>query len=319
MNDISVVASDASATDAQIDAGQRLYEAFLAGRLDATRAAYTGDMDVFAKFLGVDSPREALTQLLSLTSGAANAKLLAFKVTMIEAKLTPATINRRLSAVRSAVKLGRILGLTDWVPEVASLKSQSFRDTRGPGIDGTRAMLAVAQKQEGATAPRDAAIIRLFFDLGLRRAEVIRLDVSDIDFDGRRVWILGKGRSQKECRTLPEKTMYALLVWIAARAKIVATDESALFVALDRNSQGRRISGRGVYYVISGLGDDAGIKTRPHGLRHASITAALDLNNGDIRAVQQHARHANPATTMKYDDNRKDLAGMIASDLSTVL
>jgi integrase/recombinase XerC len=62
-----------------------------------------------------------------------------------------------------------------------------------------------------------------------------------------------------------------------------------------------------------------GLKTPPHGLRHASITAALDANNGDVRAVQLHARHADPQTTMRYDDNRQDLAGRVAASLATVL
>ena len=74
-----------------------------------------------------------------------------------------------------------------------------------------------------------------------------------------------------------------------------------------------------MHLVIAELGADVGIKTRPHGLRHASITAALDAHNGDIRAVQQHARHANPQTTMRYDDNRKDLAGKIAESLAAIL
>ena len=50
-----------------------------------------------------------------------------------------------------------------------------------------------------------------------------------------------------------------------------------------------------------------------------SITAALDANNGDVRAVQQHARHTNPQTTMRYDDNRRDLAGQVASGLASLL
>ena len=57
----------------------------------------------------------------------------------------------------------------------------------------------------------------------------------------------------------------------------------------------------------------------PHGLRHASITAALDTSNGDVRAAQAHARHASPQTTMRYDDDRQDLAGKMAAKLAEVL
>jgi integrase len=50
--------------------------------------------------------------------------------------------------------------------------------------------------------------------------------------------------------------------------------------------------------------------------RHASITAALYTSNGDVRAAQAHARHANSQTTMRYDDNRQDLAGQVAAKLA---
>jgi integrase/recombinase XerC len=74
-----------------------------------------------------------------------------------------------------------------------------------------------------------------------------------------------------------------------------------------------------LYFVVAEIGQTVGLKTRPHGLRHASITAALDAFNGDVRAVQQHARHSSPETTMRYDDNRQDLAGRVARSLADVL
>jgi integrase len=67
------------------------------------------------------------------------------------------------------------------------------------------------------------------------------------------------------------------------------------------------------------LGRNAGVVARPRGLRHASITAALDTSNGDVRAAQAHARHANPQTTMRYGDNRQDLAGHVAAKLADAL
>ena len=51
----------------------------------------------------------------------------------------------------------------------------------------------------------------------------------------------------------------------------------------------------------------------------AIANALKNANNGDVRAVQLHARHADPQTTMRYDDNRQDLAGRVAAGLATVL
>jgi integrase/recombinase XerC len=318
MNSLTVL-TDAQLVDALADAGVRLYEAYLAGRSAQTRDAYARDMSQFAVFLGELSATAALTRLLNLDHGAANGTVLAFRANMVDAGLTPATVNRRLAAIRSAVKLARTLGISNWMPEVGNLKAQSFRDTVGPGLDGTRAMLTKARTQAPLKALRDAALIRLFFDLALRRGEIAGLDLDDVDREGRRIWILGKGRTQKGHRTLPEPTLLALIEWVEVRTRVASGDETALFVGLSGPAQGQRITGRGLYHVISELGQDVGLKTRPHGLRHASITAALDANGGDVRAVQQHARHANPQTTMKYDDNRRDLAGRIATGLAAVL
>jgi integrase/recombinase XerC len=155
------------------------------------------------------------------------------------------------------------------------------------------------------------------FDLGLRRGEVVGLDVDDVDRDGRRLWVLGKGRAQKEARTLPAPTLAAIDSWLAMRR---ADDhEPALLVNTAGLRQGARMTGNGLYRLICALGNVAGIRARPHGLRHASITAALDTSNGDVRAAQAHARHTNPQTTMHYDDNRQDLAGKVAAGLAEVL
>ena len=304
---------------AEFSPGERLIAAFLAGRSQNTRDAYARDIDYFAAFTGDNEANRAMSRLLSLVHGEANGLLLAYRSHMIEQGLTPATVNRRLSAIRAAVRLARTLGFSTWMPEIDGLKVQTYRDTAGPGLDGTRSMVARARTQDPVKAARDVALIRLMFDLGLRRGEVAALDLADIDAGGRRLWIKGKGRTQKESRTLPEPTLVALNDWLAVRASVVATDVDAVFVSLSGPEHGQRITGRGLYHVIAALGRSVGIKTRPHGLRHASITAALDANNGDVRAVQQHARHSKPETTMRYDDNRKDLAGRIATSLAATL
>jgi integrase/recombinase XerC len=301
------------------EAGGRLYAAFLAGRSPHTLRAYGADLDAFRIYVGASSPGTALTHLIGLSAGEGNGVLLAYRAHMIDASLTPATVNRRLAAIRSALKLARTLGLTAWAPEVRGLKVEVYRDTTGPGVAGARAMLVEARMQTPLKAARDAALIRLMFDLGLRRGEVVGLDLEDLETKERRLWIKGKGRSQKEACTLPEPTLAVLTTWIELRRQLVSPGEKAMFVGLAGRVRGQRLTGRGLYHVIAELGAAIGLKTRPHGLRHASITAALDANNGDVRAVQLHARHADPQTTMRYDDNRQDLAGRVAASLANVL
>lgn len=315
----SPVLGTARASPIVEDTGERLHREFLAGRSPNTLNAYRKDLHAFADWCGVRTGGAALAVLVELPAGEGNSKLLSWRAAMKDDGLAPSTINRRLSAVRSALRFARTIGATAWVPEVQGLKAQTYRDTRGPGLSGTRALLGSALTKGSDKSARDIAIVRCMFDLGLRRGEVANLDVDDVDRAGRILWVLGKGRSQKEARTLPAPTLAAIEAWLEERLQVASPDEPALFINVSRYHRGRRITGHGVYYVIRDLGDVAGIKARPHGLRHASITAALDNTNGDVRAAQMHARHANPQTTMRYDDARQDLAGKVSAGLADVL
>src|SRR5262249_45118911 len=147
---------------------------------------------------------------------------------------------------------------------------ESYRDTRGPGVDGVRRLLGAIQ---GPTAARDCALVRILYDLGLRRAEAVSLDLADVDLDAGTAQVLGKGRREKVRLSLPGPTREALSAWLAQRG----TEPGPLFLALDRAHRGHSLTGSGLYAVIRELGRRAGIRARPHGLRHAGITRLLDL------------------------------------------
>ncbi len=215
---------------------------------------------------------------------------------------------RRPRGVIWPFSLANTLGMVPWTLSVENVKTQAYRDTRGPGRDGFRSMLAAAQGQRGPKALRDVALLRLLRDLGLRRGEAVRLDVEDLDLAGDRLFILGKARSQKEPVTLPAPTKAALEAWLAVRGSA----PGPVFVNFDRASKGGRLTGSAVYFIVGSLGTEAGLTVRPHGLRHLAITSALDLTKGDMRAVQKFSRHKDVRVLNAYDDNRQDLAGDVA-------
>lgn len=292
---------------------QRLLRAFLAGRSPATLRAYGRDLADFAAFCGLPSADDAAARLLAAGQGGANELALAYRNHLFGRELAPATVNRRLAALRSLVKLARTLGLVIWGLEVAGLRSEPYRDTRGPGAPAYRRLLARLAGDGRPKALRDTAILRLLFDLGLRRVEVCRLDLADHDADGPAVMVLGKGRHEKARLALPPATAAAVAAWRAARPD---ADTTALFVRLDRAGKGGRLDGRSVYRVVRALGEAEGVRARPHGLRHSAITAALDAFNGDVRKVARFSRHKNLNTLTRYDDNRRDDAGEVSRRLS---
>jgi integrase/recombinase XerC len=289
--------------------GDDLVSSFLRGRNQKTIEAYRKDLEDFRSFLGASTIDDASKILLSKGPGEANALALAYKTHLIERGLQSATVNRRLAALRSLVKLARTLGLTVYTLQVENMKSQPYRDTKGPGKNGYRAMLDQAKKAKEAKAIRDQAMLHLLYDMGLRRGEVISLDLTDLDLMAGTVSVLGKGRTQKESLTLPNETKKALSEWL----KVRGATPGALFLNFDPSaSEPGRLTGDGLYKIIKKLGKKAGIKARPHGLRHSAITEALDLTGGNIRAVARFSRHRNIQVLTLYDDNRTDLGGNVA-------
>ncbi len=287
---------------------RRLVESFLGGRNPRTLAAYRQDLESFRVFAGAETLNEAAEMLLSRGLGEANALGLAYRTSLVERSLSPATVNRRLAALRSLVRLARTLGLVPWTLEVGSVKSEAYRDTRGPGRTGFRRLLDELDERRDAKGKRDRAVLRLLFDLALRRGEVVSLDFEDVDLEAGTLDVLGKGRTEKSRLTLPEPTKAALVSWLETRG----TEPGPLFVNFDHAGKGRRLTGRSVCRLVRRLGEAAGLKVRPHGLRHAAITEALDLTGGDVRKVQRFSRHRDLRVLNRYDDNREDLAGEVA-------
>lgn len=298
-----------------------LTETFLKSKSARTRAAYGQDLSDFASFLGVPDLTRATHRLVSAGLGEANGITLQYRSHMLERGLSPATVNRRLSALRALIQLARMLGLVRWTLEVPGVPAQALRDTRGPGLDGYRRLLQLLADRTEAKAIRDRAILRLLFDRALRRGEVASLDLEHVDLDAGTVTVLGKGRRQRETLSIPTETAAAVRAWVAVRG----TAPGPLFLSLDRGGQASRratlseqgrLSDRSILRLVKALGDEAGIRVRPHGLRHAAITEALERTNGNVRSVQRFSRHRDVRTLQVYDDNREDLGGAIAQLLA---
>lgn len=302
----------------------RVMQQFFARQSPYTIEGYKQDLMRFAEFLGADigtgpekqeETRSALARkLFAMKAVDANYTVMQFISHMQQQDMAPATINRRLAALRSLVRLGNILGAVNWTIGVRGVKSKSMRDMRGPTVEQVKQMMQAAQEQKDpARAARDAAMLALFFTMGLRGVEVRELRVEDVDWDLGRVFVRGKGQTEREPLTLPEYVHDALDGWLQLRGSL----PGPLFVSLSpRKSTAKGLSRSSVWKIVSSLGEAVGIKAWPHGLRHAAVTESLEMLNGDVRAVQKLSRHKNIQTVMKYDDQRRDVGGDIASQLA---
>lgn len=287
-----------------------LLKTWLAGKDAKTVRAYRGDLEAFARWAGADSLEGALEAFLVLPAAAANSAGLRYRGALLEQGLAAATVNRRLASLRSAVSLARLLGRVTWALEVPGVESQPYRDTRGPGAAGFRSMLRSLEGRQDAKGARDRALLRLLFDMALRRGEVVALDVEHFDRRSGTLSVLGKKRRERLALTLPAPTAAALEAWLQVRGR----ETGPLFVALDPSGSRARLTGRSVARIVAASGERAGLThVRPHGLRHAAITHMLELTGGNVSRVQRFSRHKDVRTVETYNDNRADTFGELAA------
>jgi len=293
---------------ARMDAS-RLVEAFLRGRNERTINAYRRDLDDFAAFLQEPDRDAAARRLFAGTGGEANTLVLSYRDHLVERKLSPATVNRRLAAVRSMVKLARVLGLVAWSIEIPGLKAQTYRDTAGPGREAYLSILEMLYASEDPLSVRNRVLMRLLHDLGLRRGEVASLRLEDVEMDQKRVWVRRKGKAQRVWKTLPDPVLEALRDWIGVRGPKAGT--------LLRNTKGGDLTEDGIYKIVTRLGERVGVKTRPHGFRHTAITEVAEAEG--LLTAQAFGDHSDPRTTMRYIDASVDKAGRAAKAISPVV
>lgn len=289
-----------------------LLDDWLSGRSPATARAYASDLAHFAAFLGAPSAAAAAEAWTALDGPAANAVGLRWRRAMEGANLSSATIARRLSSLKSLAKLGRLTGRCGWALEVGPPPPEPRRDSRGPAPDDFARLWRAARKAgDGPRARRDRLIIALLYGHALRRSEAVGLDLEHVDLAGGAILIRGKGRRERERITLAPAVAAHLAPWVFARGQ----EPGPLLTRLDTAAGDghRRLSGDSVRKALLRLSRAAGLArvVRPHGLRHAAITAALEAGI-TVSRVRRFSRHAKIETVVKYDDALRDDAGEIS-------
>ena len=209
--------------------------------------------------------------------------------------LSPASIQRRLSAVRSFCRFLLREGELKHNP-AAGVQAPKARKRLPVTLDADTMGRLLEFRSDERLGIRDKAIMELFYSSGLRLSELLGLDLGDVDLRDRTVRVTGKGR---KTRIVPvgRHAADAIKSWLAERGGVAAVDERAVFTGQGGRRLGPRIVQRRIarWARLMGLP----VHVHPHMFRHSFASHLLE-SSGDLRAVQELLGHANISTTQVY-------------------
>jgi integrase len=270
-----------------------------------SRRVMAHGLRTIAALLTAEDGAASEDRIFSLEWGALRyAHTAAIRVRLLE-RYTPASVNRMLSALRGVLKEAWRLGYMSAEDYARACDIKSVRGETLPAgreLSGGEIMALVnACKADKIRALgfRDIAMLGVLYTCGVRRAELVALDVSDFDPDSGKLSIrAGKGR---KARTVYAQggTLFALRDWLNARGD----SAGALFIPIQKNGKlvSRRLNAQTVYDMLKRRAVQAGVRDfSPHDLRRTFVGDMLD-SGVDIATVANIAGHASIDTTRRYD------------------
>jgi site-specific recombinase XerD len=246
-----------------------------AGISSATRRAYRSDLRDFADWYG-QRPLEQIDVrvLADYTAELGRARP--------GGRLAPATIARRLSAVRGLLRHSLGPGR---VPDASLAPRRPRRLPDAPKLEDVERILAEVGG-DGPLELRNRALLELVYSAGLRSAEAVGLDLGDVDFEQERVHVRhGKGAKERVVPLGEEAAHLVARYTREARPELARGAENALFLSV----RGRRLDTSTLRRLLP----------HPHRLRHSFATHLLE-GGADLRVIQELLGHASLSTTQTY-------------------
>ena len=245
---------------------------------DSTRRAYGVDLAEFGAWLrarkaSVDDVDARLLADYAAELGAARRG-------REPSKLAPATIARKLAAVRAFLRF--TLGASK-VPDARLAPRRPRRLPEAPKQEEIEAELERFASGD-PLAIRNRALAELVYSAGLRSQEAVDLDLADVEFDQEALHVRGKGGKERVV-PLGEEAAYWVALWLRERPKLARGAHDALFIS----ARGRRLDTSTLRKLFP----------HPHRLRHAFATHLLE-GGADLRTIQELLGHSSLSTTQMY-------------------
>lgn len=256
-----------------------------------TITAYQHDLEQFTTYIQD-------TQCLTSMTEVRHSHIRSWVVQLLQEGLTPRSIRRKLSTLKTyfrfLLKQGAITQnpmLKVATPKIGKRLPQYLQ------ANEMNQLLDQIEWGSDYTAQRDRLMLALLYHTGMRRAELIGLQVTDVDFYGRTLRVLGKGNKE---RLLPfgNELAQLLRLYLDLRQATFPTQTSNQLLLTEK---GLPLYPKRVYNIVKHyLSMVSTIEQRsPHVLRHTFATHLSD-NGADLNAIKELLGHANLAATQIY-------------------
>ena len=257
---------------------------------DATRVAYKNDLLQFVAYV------RGHTENGKASFGSVDSDLIRLWVaSLMDGHMSPTSVNRKLSALKSYFKYLMKQGLVLNNPASLVIAPKFFRPL--PQIikeDELTELLDGSCFKDDFIG--DRLMMELLYETGLRRQELAFLKCSDIDLMAMVVRVCGK-RNKERIVPFSERLKVQIISYLQKRRSVLQCDNTHFFVRKD----GRSVTGAIVYNVVKKYISNRGLRTKcgPHMLRHSFATSLLN-NGAELNAVKELLGHSSLASTSIY-------------------
>lgn len=258
-----------------------------------TAVAYQNDIEAFQLFLTQEfSDLEVLQANYS--------QIRSWIVHLVDSSISNRTINRKISSLNSYYKF---LLKTASIEVNPLLKHKALKVSKKIQIPFSETEVNFVLNSINTNTfegIRDKLIVELFYSTGIRRIELVQLQLQDVDLSQGHIKVLGKRNKERIIPLLPS-VIETVETYLAERLKLESViDNSILFLT----KKGTQVYETLVYRVITGYFDSISTKVKksPHILRHSFATHLLN-NGADLNAVKELLGHSSLAATQIYTHN----------------
>jgi len=222
-----------------------------------------------------------------------------FVASLYEQGMRPATIARKLAAVRGFHRFLVAEGETDEDP-TRFIETPRTRMGFPKALDVHETIrLVESPPTDTNLGIRDRAMLETMYGTAVRVSELVGLDLVELDLDTRSAMVTGKGNKQRLV-PLGRPAAEAIRTYLPVRLDLYGSREDPGAVFL--NARGARLTRQGVFGIVRKHALQAGIpqsRISPHVLRHSAATHMVE-GGADLRTVQEILGHASVSTTQVY-------------------